>query len=71
METEDQHKSRLAEQEQNDKLKVEAADKERKEEKALSVRPRRGLQFGNSSSVREGAKRDTSEARRRKGTKGG
>ena len=39
MGTEDQHKSRLAEQEQNDKLKAEAADKEKKEkEKAEAER---------------------------------
>ena len=31
METEDQHKSRLAEQDQNDRLKAEAVDKEKKE----------------------------------------
>ena len=39
METEDQHKSRLAEQEQNDRLKAEAADKEKREkEKAEAER---------------------------------
>ena len=39
METENQHKSRLAEQEQNNRLKTEAADKEKKEkEKAEAER---------------------------------
>ena len=37
METEDQHKSRLAEQEQSDKLKAEAADKEKKEKEKLEA----------------------------------